>query len=43
MTSLLNGGAKEAKLELLIITHIESIRAFDITPIIYKIDELLAA
>ena len=43
IASLINGGAKEAKLELLIIKHIETLRTSNIEPLIYKIDELLAA
>jgi len=37
----LNGGAKEAKLELLIIKHIEMLRVSNIEPLIYKIDKIL--
>lgn len=43
IASFVNGGAKGTKLELLIIKHIETLRASDIEPIIYKINELLAA
>lgn len=40
---LINGGAKEATLELLIEKHVETLRISNIEPLIYKIDELLAA
>lgn len=43
IASLINGGAKEAKLELLIKKHVETLRASNVEPLIYKIDLLLAA
>jgi len=37
----MKSGAKEAKLELLIIKHIEMLRVSNIEPLIYKIDKIL--
>ena len=38
---LFYGGAKEAKLELSIIKHIETLRTSNIEPLIYKIDKII--